>query len=146
MYNIVVLYIEYRRLQAQCANILQNFVYVCCEEQTCYAIRITPNFLTKCFTMPGVILKYKSHKASRVGFEKNYTHVIRQDQKNCLMTIHIWPHQLCKKMVKETIFNIWRNEKYFPVLLIYQLFGYNFGKIKYKNLVYNDFNWILPKQ
>ena len=56
-----------------------------------------------------------------------------------------WPHQLCKKLVKETIFNIWRNEKYFSVLLIYQLFGYNFGKIQYKNLVYNDFNWILPK-
>ena len=53
---------------------------------------------------------------------------------------------LCKKLVKETIFNIWRNEKYFSVLLIYQLFGYNFGKIQYKNLVYsNDFNWILPK-
>ena len=55
-------------------------------------------------------------------------------------------HQLCKKLVKKTIFNIWRNEKYFSVLLIYQLFGYNFGKIQYKNLVYNDFNWILPKQ
>ena len=30
----------------------------------------------------------------------------------------IWPHQLCKKLVKETIFNIWKNEKYFSVLLI----------------------------
>ena len=28
---------------------------------------------------------------------------------------------LCKKLVKETIFNVWRNEKYFSVLLIYQL-------------------------
>ena len=43
--------------------------------------------------------------------------------------LDIWPHQLCKKLVKETIFNIWRNEKYFSDLLIYQLFGYNFGKI-----------------
>ena len=43
---------------------------------------------------------------------------------------HKWPHQLCKKFVKETIFNIWRNEKYFSVLLIYQLFGYNLGKIQ----------------
>ena len=40
----------------------------------------------------------------------------------------IWPHQLCKKLVKETIFNIWRNEKYFSVLLTYQLLGYNFAK------------------
>ena len=41
-----------------------------------------------------------------------------------------WLHQLCKKFSKETIFNIWRNEKYFLVLLIYQLFGYNLGKIQ----------------
>ena len=57
----------------------------------------------------------------------------------------ICPYQLGNKFPKETILNIWRNEKYFSVLLIYQLFGYNVGKIKYKNLVYNDFNWILPK-
>ena len=43
-------------------------------------------------------------------------------------------HQLCKKLVKETIFNIWRHEKYFLVLLIYQLFGYYFGKIQLKTL------------
>ena len=36
---------------------------------------------------------------------------------------YIWPHQLCKKFVKEAIFNIWRNEEYFLVLLINQLFG-----------------------
>ena len=43
---------------------------------------------------------------------------------------NFWPHQLCKKFAKETIFNIWRNEKYFLVSLIYQLFGYNLGKIQ----------------
>ena len=48
-------------------------------------------------------------------------------------------------MVKETIFNICINEKYFSLLLIYQLFGYNFGKIQIKSLDYNDFNWLLPK-
>ena len=57
----------------------------------------------------------------------------------------IWPHQLYKKFVKETIFNIWRNDKYFSVLLIYQLFGYSLGKIQLKNIVYSDFNWVLPK-
>ena len=43
-------------------------------------------------------------------------------------------HQLCKKFAKETIFNIWRNEKYLLVLLIYQLFGYYLGKIQLKSL------------
>ena len=43
-------------------------------------------------------------------------------------------HQLCKKFVKETIFNIWRNKKYFLVLLIYQLFGYYLGKIQLQSL------------
>ena len=47
---------------------------------------------------------------------------------------HYWPHQLCKKFAKETIFDIWRNEKYFLVLLIYQLFGYYLGKIQLKSL------------
>ena len=28
-----------------------------------------------------------------------------------------WLHQLCKKLAKETIFNIWRNEKYFRFCL-----------------------------
>ena len=32
---------------------------------------------------------------------------------------YIWLHQLCNKFAKETMFNIWRNEKYFLVLLIY---------------------------
>ena len=30
-----------------------------------------------------------------------------------VMQNHNWHHQLCKKFAKETIFNIWRNEKYF---------------------------------
>ena len=51
----------------------------------------------------------------------------------------IWPHQLCKKFVKETIFNIWRNEKYFSVLLIYHLFGYNLGKNLIDIIVDNNF-------
>ena len=38
--------------------------------------------------------------------------------------------QLGNKFTKETIFNIWRNEKYFSDLLIYQLFGYNLAKIQ----------------
>ena len=38
---------------------------------------------------------------------------------------HICPYQLGNKCSKETILNIWRNEKYFSILLIYQLFGYN---------------------
>ena len=35
------------------------------------------------------------------------------------------PYQLGNKCSKETILNIWRNEKYFSILLIYQLYGYN---------------------
>ena len=40
------------------------------------------------------------------------------------------PYQLGNKFPNETILNIWRNEKYFSVLLIYQLFGYNLAKIQ----------------
>ena len=50
--------------------------------------------------------------------------------KSTYSTLHICPHQLCKKFAKETIFNIWINEKYFLVLHIYQLFGNNLGKIQ----------------
>ena len=39
-------------------------------------------------------------------------------------------HQLGNKFPKETILNIWRSEKYFSDLLIYQLFGYNLAKIQ----------------
>ena len=53
-----------------------------------------------------------------------------------------WLHQLCKKFTNEPIFNIWRNEKYFLVLLIYQLFGYYLGKIKFVL----DFSEIVTKQ
>ena len=35
------------------------------------------------------------------------------------------PYQLGNKCSKETILNSWRNEKYFSISLIYQLFGYN---------------------
>ena len=35
---------------------------------------------------------------------------------------------------RNNIQNIWRNEKYFLVQLIYQLFGYNLGKIQQKNI------------
>ena len=56
-----------------------------------------------------------------------------------VMQNHNWHHQLCKKFAKETIFNIWRNEKWeisniFFVLLICQLFGYYLGKIQLKSL------------
>ena len=37
----------------------------------------------------------------------------------------ICPYQLENKCSKETILNIWKYEKYFSVLHIYQLFGYN---------------------
>ena len=40
------------------------------------------------------------------------------------------PYQLGNKVPKETILNIWKNEKYFSDLLIYQLFGYNLAKIQ----------------
>ena len=43
---------------------------------------------------------------------------------------NICPYQLGNKFPKETILNIWRNEKYFSDLLIYQLFGYNLAKIQ----------------
>ena len=33
------------------------------------------------------------------------------------------PHQVNNKFAKETLLFLWRNEKYFSVLLIYQLFG-----------------------
>ena len=52
----------------------------------------------------------------------------------CKYLLIKWLHQLCKKIAKETIFNIWRNEIYFLVLLIYQLFGYYLGKIQLKSL------------
>ena len=44
--------------------------------------------------------------------------------------IHYCPYQLGNKFPKETILNIWRNDKYFLDLLIYQLFGYNLAKIQ----------------
>ena len=34
------------------------------------------------------------------------------------------------KCPKETILDIWRNEKYFSDLLMYQLFGYDLAKIQ----------------
>ena len=39
------------------------------------------------------------------------------------------PYQLGNKFPKETILNIWTNEKYFSDFLIYQLFGYILAKI-----------------
>ena len=44
----------------------------------------------------------------------------------------LWPHQLCNKITKETILFHWRNEKYFSILLIYHLFGYNLAKFNAK--------------
>ena len=47
------------------------------------------------------------------------------------LQLTIYPHQLSNKLAKETILFLWRNEKYFfSVLRIYQLFGYNLGKIQ----------------
>ena len=43
-------------------------------------------------------------------------HILRIERKIPI----IWPNQLCKKLVKETIFNIWRKDKYFLVLPIWQ--------------------------
>ena len=46
------------------------------------------------------------------------------DQGKCcsvVQFIHTCPYQLGNKCSKETILNIWRNEKYFSILLIYQL-------------------------
>ena len=40
------------------------------------------------------------------------------------------PYQLGNKFPKETTLSIWKNEKYFSDLLIYQLFGYNLVKIQ----------------
>ena len=69
------------------------------------------------------------YEKTKVLIKSIYFHVIFSEAYFLSQFHDIWPHQLCKKLVKETIFNIWRNEKYFSVLLIYQLFGYNFGKI-----------------
>ena len=63
----------------------------------------------------------------------------------------IWLHQLCKKFVKETIFNIWRNEKYFisfaylwTVWLL--LFGQNPIEIIVDKMFVLDFAKIVTKQ
>ena len=45
---------------------------------------------------------------------------------------HNCPYQLGNKFPKETILNtIWKNDKYFLDLPIYQLFGYNLAKIQF---------------
>ena len=43
----------------------------------------------------------------------------------CFICALICPYQLGNKCLTKTILNIWRNEKYFSILLTYQLFGYN---------------------
>ena len=54
-------------------------------------------------------------------------------------TLHICSYQLGNKFPKETILNIWRNEKYFSDLLIYQLFGSQFGQNSVDIIIENNF-------
>ena len=62
----------------------------------------------------------------------------------------IWPHQLCKKFIKETIFNIWRNEKYFfsfaYLSAVWLLFGQNPIEIIVDKFFLLDFAQIVTKQ
>ena len=71
----------------------------------------------------------------------------------CLITSFshvIWPHQLNKKFGKETIFNIWKNEKCFfsfaYLSAVWLLFGQNLIKIIVDNIFVLDFAKIVTKQ
>ena len=64
--------------------------------------------------------------------------------KNYFKRLNMCPYQLGNKFPKETILNIWRNEKYFSDLLIYQLFGYNLAKIQLTSSQKIILHWILP--
>ena len=76
-------------------------------KQNCPGFELSRAKLKACFVLGDLNASLKNYIAKSIP-NINTSSTVYIKGNHC-------PHELCKKFVKETIFNIWRNEKYFSV-------------------------------